>query len=164
MDCVVHGGHKELDTTKRLSLHFTRRQGKNDIKVSTRERKALGAAYLFNLTHFLIFHNHWLLIITHIINNNHSHLEPLAVPLYKQVIFISVWSSENQNSFSQRNDVLRDDKFTGRPTKRLSTPGTIQFSRSVVSDSLRPQGLQHTRLPCPSPNSAACSNSCPSSR
>ena len=26
-----------------------------------------------------------------------------------------------------------------------------QFSRSVVSDSLRPHGLQHTRLPCPSP-------------
>ena len=27
-----------------------------------------------------------------------------------------------------------------------------QFSRSVVSDSLWPHGLQHTRLPCPSPN------------
>ena len=26
-----------------------------------------------------------------------------------------------------------------------------QFSRSVVSDSLRPHALQHTRLPCPSP-------------
>ena len=28
---------------------------------------------------------------------------------------------------------------------------SVQFSRSVVSDSLRPHGLQHTRLPCPSP-------------
>ena len=36
-----------------------------------------------------------------------------------------------------------------------------QFSCSVVSDSLWPYGLQHTRLPCPSPNSGACSNSCP---
>ena len=35
------------------------------------------------------------------------------------------------------------------------------FSRSVMSDSLRPHGLQHTRLPCPS---GACSNSCPSSQ
>ena len=26
----------------------------------------------------------------------------------------------------------------------------VQFSRSVVSDSLRPRGLQHARLPCPS--------------
>ena len=28
---------------------------------------------------------------------------------------------------------------------------SVQFSRSVVSDSLRPHGLQHTRPPCPSP-------------
>ena len=33
-----------------------------------------------------------------------------------------------------------------------------------MSDSLRPQGLQHARLPCPSPTPGACSNSCPSSR
>ena len=32
-----------------------------------------------------------------------------------------------------------------------------------MSDSLRPHGLQHTRPPCPSPNSGAYSNSCPSS-
>ena len=38
----------------------------------------------------------------------------------------------------------------------------IQFSRSVVSDSLRPHGLQHTRLPCPSPAPGAYSNSRPS--
>ena len=38
-----------------------------------------------------------------------------------------------------------------------------QFSCSVMSDSLRPRGLQHTRLPCPSPTPRACSNSCPSS-
>ena len=39
----------------------------------------------------------------------------------------------------------------------------LQFSHSVVSDSLRPHGLQHARLPCPSPTPGACSNSCPSS-
>ena len=32
---------------------------------------------------------------------------------------------------------------------------------SPVMDSLRPHGLQHTRLPCPSPTPGACSNSCP---
>ena len=41
---------------------------------------------------------------------------------------------------------------------------SVQFSRSVVSDSLWPHGLQHTRLPCPSPTPEACSNSCPSSQ
>ena len=39
---------------------------------------------------------------------------------------------------------------------------SVQFSHSVVSDSLRPYGLQHARLPCPSPTPGACSNSCPS--
>ena len=37
----------------------------------------------------------------------------------------------------------------------------VQFSRSVVSDSLQPHGLQHARFPCPSPIPGACSNSCP---
>ena len=37
----------------------------------------------------------------------------------------------------------------------------VQFSRSVASDSLRPHGLQHARLPCPSPTPRAYSNSCP---
>ena len=41
---------------------------------------------------------------------------------------------------------------------------SVQFSRSVMSDSLRPHGLQHTRLPRPSSTSGACSNSCPSSQ
>ena len=35
----------------------------------------------------------------------------------------------------------------------------LQFSHSVVSDSLRPHGLQHVTLPCPSPAPRACSNS-----
>ena len=37
----------------------------------------------------------------------------------------------------------------------------VQFSHSVVSDSLWPHGLQHTRLLCPSPTPGAYSNSCP---
>ena len=41
---------------------------------------------------------------------------------------------------------------------------SVQFSGSVVSDPLRPHGLQHARLPCPSPTPGTCSNSCPSSR
>ena len=39
-----------------------------------------------------------------------------------------------------------------------------QFSGSVMSGSLRPQGLQHARFLCPPPTSAAWSNSCPSNR
>ena len=39
---------------------------------------------------------------------------------------------------------------------------SVQFSHSVVSNSLWPHGLQHARLPCPSPTPGAYSNSCPS--
>ena len=41
---------------------------------------------------------------------------------------------------------------------------TVQFSHSVVSDSLWPHSLQHTRLPCPSPSPGVCGDSCPLSR
>ena len=37
-------------------------------------------------------------------------------------------------------------------------------SVALVSDSLRPHGLQHARLPCASPTPGACSNSCPLSQ
>ena len=40
---------------------------------------------------------------------------------------------------------------------------SVPFSRSVVSNFVRPHGLQHARLPCLSPTPGACSNSCPSS-
>ena len=45
-----------------------------------------------------------------------------------------------------------------------TTSPSVQFSRSVMSDSLQPHGLQHTGLPCPSPTPRACSNLCPSSQ
>ena len=60
----------------------------------------------------------------------------------------------------------------GRKGNLLSTRGqqaapprvTVSlFSHSVMSDSLRPHGLPHTRLPCQSPTPRACTNSCPSS-
>ena len=44
------------------------------------------------------------------------------------------------------------------------TQWNVQFSRSVVSDSLRPHELQHARPPCPSPTPGVHSNSSPSSQ
>ena len=40
----------------------------------------------------------------------------------------------------------------------------LHLSHSVVSDSLRPNGLQHARPPCPSPTPGIFSNSCPLSQ
>ena len=48
-----------------------------------------------------------------------------------------------------------------RDSHNLCPYFTVQFSRSVMSSSLWSHGLQHARLPCPSPAPGACS--CPSS-
>ena len=56
----------------------------------------------------------------------------------------------------------RDSSVHGILLARMLVQIQIQISRSVVSDSLRPHGLQHVRLPCPSPTPGAYSNSCPS--
>ena len=40
--------------------------------------------------------------------------------------------------------------------------GSVQFSRSVMSDSLRPHESQHARPPCPSPTPGVYPDSCPS--
>ena len=46
----------------------------------------------------------------------------------------------------------------------VRTLSSAQFSRSVISNSLWPDGLQHTRPPCPSPTPRVFSNSCLSSQ
>ena len=58
---------------------------------------------------------------------------------------------------SQESHGLSEAQQTSSLTKSFS----LQFSCSVVSDSLQPHGLQHDRLPCPTPTPGAHSNSCP---
>ena len=43
---------------------------------------------------------------------------------------------------------------------KMQAISSVQFSRSVLYDSLPPHQLQHARLPCPSTTHRACSNSC----
>ena len=49
------------------------------------------------------------------------------------------------------------------PGKPLFSISSVQFSHSVVSNSLRPHESQHSRPPCPSPTPGVYPNSCPSS-
>ena len=51
-----------------------------------------------------------------------------------------------------------------KEVKRHAQVTSVQFSRSVVSDSLWPQEPQHARPPCPSPTPRAHPNPCPLSR
>ena len=54
-------------------------------------------------------------------------------------------------------------ELQGKPVVSLELGSSVQFSCSVMSDSLRPHKPQHARLPCLSPTPGAYSNSCPSS-
>ena len=64
-------------------------------------------------------------------------------------------SLSNSNSMQQRLSPL----IVNTDPKSVS-----KFSHLVMSVSLWPHGLQHSRLPCPSPTPKACSNLCPSSQ
>ena len=58
--------------------------------------------------------------------------------------------------------VMRQPRREGSSGKNQLS--LVQFSHSVVSNSLRPHGLQHSRSPCPSPIPGVYSNSRPLSR
>ena len=58
---------------------------------------------------------------------------------------------------------LKADSLPSWATREVVV-GIVQFSHSVLFDSLRPQGLQHTRPPCPSSTSGVYKNSCPFSQ
>ena len=59
--------------------------------------------------------------------------------------------------------IIRGMQIKTTMRHHLTSVRISQFSHSVVSNSLRPRGPQHSRLPCPPPTPGACSNSCPSS-
>ena len=61
-------------------------------------------------------------------------------------------------------DAHKEMKSTRRTNYIGKYIRSVQFSCSLMSDSLRPHGLQQTRLPCPSPTPGIYSNSCPLSQ
>ena len=80
--------------------------------------------------------------------------EPLFPHHFPQ---ISSYWKRNTKSYSK----ITDTNAGKMQHDWVYTTDTLLFSRSVVSNSLRPHGLQFARLPCPSPSPGACSSSCP---
>ena len=56
--------------------------------------------------------------------------------------------------------IIREIKMKTTLRYHLIQPESVQFSYSVMSDSLQPHGLLYARLPCPSSTPRACSKSC----
>ena len=76
------------------------------------------------------------------------------------------WTEEPGGLQSGGSQRVGHDCVTNIHIHTRTQQGTysVQFSRSVVSDSLRPHELQHARPPCPSLTPGVHSNSRPSSR
>ena len=93
---------------------------------------------------------------------------PQILQLWETFIYVLQISQSNheQPSVSFFSDVTRITMQLGYflDCSASSFPSSVQFSRSVVSNSLRPHRLQHARLPCPSPTPRVYSNSCPLSQ
>jgi len=65
-------------------------------------------------------------------------------------------------SNSRISKMIRREREIQRKEHSLGI-SSVQFSRSVMSDSLQPHESKHTRSPCPSPTPGVLSNPCPSS-
>ena len=73
-------------------------------------------------------------------------------------LFGTPFQSANEEASEAPDGMSYHTALTGEVTS------SVQFSHSVVSDSLRPHESQHTRPPCPSPTPGVHSNSHPSSQ
>ena len=79
---------------------------------------------------------------------------------------ISVNSANSQEGRVGEDSIYRNQGLNTGITREFLHLSVqfVQFSCSVMSDSLRPHGLQHARPPCPPPAPGICSNSCPLSQ
>ena len=75
--------------------------------------------------------------------------------------FFTIWATREDYQITAR--ILMQESLVswGQSSRWIGFVVVVLFSHSVMSDSLRPHGLKHARLPCPSPYPGACSNPCP---
>ena len=79
----------------------------------------------------------------------------------KSVCLWNIKWKEEDEGYNESSKIIKTRLVHSFKRYRSSS---VQFSCSVLSDSWWPHGLQHARLPCPSPAPRACSNSCPLSQ
>ena len=122
-----------------------------------------------SLLHDILFHT-----VPYISSNSHDTSHRRKQGLEKLESFSRKWQLSNLKIFSFTASEINPDQlvlilFPTQTKKKKDhwwrAPGlalqSVQFSHSVMSNSWWPHGLQHTRLPCPSPTPRAFSNSSP---
>ena len=89
--------------------------------------------------------------------NENTNCKDIYTPMFPATLFTTakIWKQPNCPS---------TEKWIKKMWYRYTVDYSVQFSRSVMSDSLGPHGLQHARPPCPSSTPGVCSNSCPLSQ
>ena len=87
---------------------------------------------------------------------------PMGFPR-QELAAISFSRGSSQPRDQTRVSCLAGGFFTTEPPGKAFKELSVQFSHSVVSDSLRPHESQHARPPCPSPTPGVHQNSCASS-
>ena len=80
--------------------------------------------------------------------------------IFSTPLYIQYNSNQNPNKWLCKY-LLSYSKIYMEKQKTPNSQYNTQFSSTVMSDFLWPHGLQHTRLPCPSPTRGAYSNLCP---
>ena len=62
-----------------------------------------------------------------------------------------LWQRKNVSKHCQMSPGAKSTELRTTALETSPVSSSVQFSCSVISNSLQPHGLQHTRLPCPSP-------------
>ena len=159
---VVHEAQKDKRETQ-ASLPSCQRDMRLSLRSGTQEEEEEVMGWVLNLCkqERPVGHTQWEV-------SDHAY-HPVALPhvsIVGLVCLLPLTSSRQEELFNPKTSPSRCPQLAQDKQGSLIFPvfHLVQFSHSVVSDSLRPRGPQHARPPRPSPTPGVDSNSCPLSR
>ena len=161
---------KDTPSCKPFPLHPAIYQSKSDVLKGMRSNLLFKKGELF--TNYIVHQYYWQPICTELCVTR-AQSEPAS---RKQVTLSFPGVQAGRESYTKTGGNWRERHGGGAAGQveggliakssfsTFYSHSSVQFSRSVVSDSSRPHELQRARPPCPSPTPRVYSNSCPSSR
>ena len=139
---------------KELNRHFS----KEDIQMANKHMKRCSTSFIIREVQIKT---------TMIHVSSHTGQTGCHQKVYKQLIMERLWRKGKLLHCCWECKLVQPLWRTVEDSLKTGNRATItsvQFSRSVVSDSLQPHESQHVRPPCPSPTPGVHSDSCPLSR